>query len=163
MRNPGGGWPEALSWAPDSKSLLVTSHLSFADRGNGFGFLAEYYVAAVPDLALTRAPGVGELQGRGPAQWAPAGGHITVPGVGIMRADGAVVMREADYWPTRLWSNNGRFTLVAKGGAYEYDLLDVTSGSRQRIALTVDPSRPFYILGIADDGRRLYLGDPYAR
>ncbi|MGH2378153.1 MAG: hypothetical protein ACRDGT_06710 [Candidatus Limnocylindria bacterium] len=163
IRSPGGGWPDALSWAPDSRSVLVTSYLSFADQGDGFGFLAEYYVAAVPDLTLTRVAGIGDLQGRGPAQWAPAGQHIAIPGIGIVGADGAFVFREPKYWPTRIWSANGRFTLVAKGDAYRYEVLDLTSGSGSPVGLAIDPGRPIYILGISDEGTQLYVGDPYGR
>lgn len=162
-RNPGGSFPEVLSWSPDSRTLLITSYLAFEDVGGGFGFSAEYYIASVPDLKLGRIPGIGETKGNGFVQWAPAGSHIVLQEVGILRADGGVAFRDPEFVPAMVWSRNGRFTLVVKSDSYEYELLDVVSGSRQSIRLAIDPGRPVYILGIAADGSRVYLGDPYAR
>jgi hypothetical protein len=162
-RSPGGSFPEVLSWSPDSSSLLITSHLSFDDVGGGFAFSAEYYTASVPELKLGRIPGIGEMKGRGFVQWSPDGRHVVLQEVGIFRADGSVAFRETGFAPAMLWSKNGRFALIGKRDAYAFELLDVVSGSRQPIRLTIDPGRPVYILGIADDGSRVYLGDPYAR
>lgn len=162
-RNPGGSFPEVLSWSPDSTSLLITSYLSFGDVGGGFGFSAEYYMASVPDLRLERIPGIGATKGGGPVEWAPAGGHLVLQELGILRADGSVAFRDPEFVPAVLWSKNGRYALIGRRESYEYELLDVVSGSRQPIRLAIDPGRPVYILGIADDGSRVYLGDPYAR